>query len=243
MILARIALALSLIALLLLLVGGPGYRLDLWGLGFGLLGALRYALYFGAAGAVLAIVGLLVPSLRSGRAFMLSAALVLGVVAAMIPVGVRQMAASKPFIHDVTTDLENPPEFVAVAPLRADAPNPAEYGGEEVAEQQRQGYPDLGPERFEASPERVFEAAENVARTLGWEIVAAVPEDGRIEATDTTLWYGFEDDVVIRIRDQSGATRVDVRSKSRVGGSDLGKNAARIRAFLEALRARLSVQG
>ncbi len=239
MIYRRIAFAVSLLALLLLLAGGPGYRFGLWDLGFGLLGILRYALYLGAAGAVLAVIGLLVPKIRQQGVGLLIVALVLGVAVALVPVGVRQTASSKPFIHDITTDLDDPPEFVAIAPLRADAPNPAAYGGDEVAEQQRQGYPDLGPARYDTSMAEVFNAALETVDSMGWERVAAERGAGRIEATDTTFWYGFEDDVVVRIQRDSGRTRVDVRSKSRVGGSDLGKNAQRIEAFLAELDERL----
>jgi hypothetical protein len=167
-------------------------------------------------------------------------ALILGAVVAAVPVGVRQIASGKPFIHDITTDLDNPPVFVDVLPLRADAPNPPEYGGAEIAEQQRAGYPDLGPALLDRSVEDVFAAAEQTVEDLGWELVAAAASEGRIEATDTTLWYGFKDDVVLRIRREGDSTRVDARSKSRVGGSDLGKNAARIEDFLRRLEQRLN---
>ncbi len=239
MVLRLLAFGVSLLALVLLLAGGPGYRLGLWDLGFGLLGVLRYALYLGAAGALLAVIGLAIPKIREQGSGLLVVALVLGVVVALVPVGVRKTASSKPFIHDITTDLENPPRFVAIAPLRADAPNPPEYGGEEVADQQREGYPDLGPARFDASMADVFNAALATVDTMGWERVAAERSEGRIEATDTTLWYGFKDDIVIRLGRENGRTRVDVRSKSRVGGSDLGKNAERVEAFLDALETRL----
>lgn len=240
MLLRRLAIALALLSLIVLLIGGPGYRLGLWDLGFGLLDVMRYALYLGAAAALLAVVGLLLPAVRERGAGVLLLALVLGAVVAAIPVGVRQIASGKPFIHDITTDLENPPAFVAVLPLRAEAPNPPDYGGAEVAEAQRQGYPDLGPAMFDRPAEVVFDAAVATVDSIGWDRVAAVAEDGRIEATDTTLWYGFKDDIVIRIREAPNGTRVDVRSKSRVGGSDLGKNADRIAEYLARLEARLN---
>jgi uncharacterized protein (DUF1499 family) len=128
---------------------------------------------------------------------------------------------------------------VAVLPRRQGAPNPAEHGGAALAAQQRAGYPDLAPGRFSAPPDRVFARAVEVARGLGWEIVAAAPADGRLEATDRTRWFGFRDDVVARVRPDRTGSRVDVRSVSRVGRSDLGTNARRIRGFLEALRAGL----
>jgi len=239
---SRIALVLSIIALVLLLIGGPGYRMGLWGLGFGLMDAMRYALFAGAAGAILAIVFLLVPKVRAGQTVTLVMALLLGALVAAVPVYVRSTAESLPFIHDITTDITNPPEFVDVKPLRQDAPNPPEYAGEEVAAQQREGYPDLEPLETEMDPEALVKLAEDTAREQGWEIVSAVTADGRIEATDTTLWYGFKDDIVIRVRATEDGSILDIRSKSRVGGSDLGKNAARIRDYLDDLRAHLDAR-
>ena len=85
-------------------------------------------------------------------------------------------------------------------------------------------------------PDRALARAEAAARALGWKIVAAAPGQGRLEATATTRWFGFKDDVVVRVTPASGGSRVDIRSVSRVGKSDLGVNARRIRAFLAALR-------
>jgi uncharacterized protein (DUF1499 family) len=126
-----------------------------------------------------------------------------------------------------------------VLPRRQGAPNTAEHGGAALAAQQRAGYPDLGPARFAASPDRVLARAVDVARGLGWEIVATEPAEGRLEATDRTRRFGFRDDVVVRVRPDGAGSRVDVRSVSRVGRSDLGTNARRIRAFLDSLRAGL----
>jgi uncharacterized protein (DUF1499 family) len=81
-----------------------------------------------------------------------------------------------------------------------------------------------------------FTRALNAARDLGWQIVAAVPAEGRIEATDTTVWFGFKDDIVVRVTPTAGGSRIDVRSVSRLGQGDLGKNAARIRAYLQRLQ-------
>jgi uncharacterized protein (DUF1499 family) len=77
--------------------------------------------------------------------------------------------------------------------------------------------------------------ALQAARDMGWEIVDADPVEGRIEATDRTLWFGFADDVVIRLATTDSGTRLDVRSKSRIGGSDVGANARRIRRYLARL--------
>jgi len=144
-----------------------------------------------------------------------------------------------PPIHDITTDPDDPPAFEALLPLRAGAPNPAEYGGAEVAARQRAGYPDLGPLVVAAPPERAYAAALAATLEMGWQIVAAEEDAGRIEASDRTFWFGFTDDIVVRIRPDGAGSRIDVRSTSRVGAGDAGTNAARIRAFLEETRAQL----
>jgi hypothetical protein len=109
-------------------------------------------------------------------------------------------ARSLPFIHDVTTDMQAPSAYVAVLPLRADAPIPPAYAGEEVARLQRDGHPDIQPLRVTRPVADAFDLAIETARQQGREIVAAVPDEGRIEATDTTTWFGFKDDVVIFIK-------------------------------------------
>ena len=110
------------------------------------------------------------------------------------------------------------------------------YGGPAIAAQQKKAYPDLKPAVLGVPPAQAFDRAVDAAKKQGWEIVAAVPAAGRIEATDTTRWFGFKDDVVIRVRPEGAGSRVDVRSVSRVGRGDVGTNARRIRGFLDALR-------
>lgn len=149
--------------------------------------------------------------------------------------------ATIPAIHDITTDLDNPPAFVDVMPLRGADSNTTDYGNwgnmtpERQAELQREAYPDIVTQTFNEPAQSVFDRALAAAEAQGWEIVAAVPEEGRIEATATTFWFRFKDDVVIRIRESAGTTYLDARSTSRVGVSDVGKNAARLRAFFDAL--------
>jgi uncharacterized protein (DUF1499 family) len=146
----------------------------------------------------------------------------------------QRRAQSVPPIHDITTDLDNPPAFDAIVPLRASAPNPLDRPPV-LATQQREGYPDLAPATVSLPPAQAFDRALAIAQDAGWEIVIADRAAGRIEATDTTFWFGFKDDVAVRLTPWGAGTRVDVRSVSRVGRSDVGTNARRIRAFLDAL--------
>jgi uncharacterized protein (DUF1499 family) len=183
----------------------------------------------------LAVLLMLLPRARPQRGA-LAAALLVGLVVAWIPWNGMRQARSLPPIHDISTDTADPPAFVAVLPLRADAPNSAEYAGEAIAEAQRAGYPDLAPVALPAPPADAFARALEAARAMGWEIVDADPASGRIEATDTTFWFGFKDDVVVRVRPEGDGSRIDVRSVSRVGGSDVGANAARIRGYIARLQ-------
>lgn len=227
-------LVIAFLAALLLLAAGPGTRMELWDFRVGL-GLLRWAAYIGLAAAVVAVVMLLLPRARSGGMAALVLSCVVGLGVAYVPWSGMQKARSLPPIHDISTDTSRPPEFVAVLPLRADAPNSAEYGGAELAAQQLKAYPDVRTHRMDAAPAQAFMRAKDAASALGWELVAADPAAGRIEATATTTWFGFKDDVVVRIEPDGVGSRVDVRSVSRVGGSDVGANAARIRAFLRVL--------
>jgi uncharacterized protein (DUF1499 family) len=233
-----IAFALAVGTALLLGLCVVGGRADWWDFRTGFL-LFRVMLFGGLAAAVVALAGLVLAALaRAGRTALLAlgALALLGVVGAG-PLMQLRAAGRVPPIHDISTDLQDPPRFLALLPRREGAPNAAEHAGGAVAAQQRAGYPDLGPAHVSAPPERVFARALDVAQRLGWEIVETAPAEGRIEATDRTRWLSFRDDVVVRVRPDREGSRVDVRSVSRVGRSDLGTNARRIRAFLDALRA------
>ncbi|HEY3121642.1 MAG TPA: DUF1499 domain-containing protein [Vicinamibacteria bacterium] len=227
-----VAVVVAAAALALLAAAGPGTRAGWWDFRTGL-GLLRWVAYAGIAGAALGLVGLLMGGARALAAI----AVVVALGAFAVPWTFQHRAQAVPPIHDITTDTEDPPKFVAVLARRAGAPNPPDYEGEKVAAQQKRAYPDLAPIRLSEPPDRAFERALQAARSLGWEIVAAEPKEGRIEATDTTRWFGFKDDIVIRVRPDGAGSRVDVRSESRVGRSDVGANAARIRRFRSVLGA------
>ena len=195
-------------------------------------------MYGGIAAAAVSLIGLVMTlvrprEVRRGTA-LAAVSLLVGVVFVAVPARFR-MGPQAPPIHDITTDTQDPPAYVAVLPLRANAPNTTVYGGDKIASQQRAAYPDLQPLMLKVPPAQAFERALATLRKMGWDLVEADAAAGRIEATDTTFWFGFKDDVVIRVRPADGGSRVDVRSLSRVGGGDAGTNAKRIRAFLAAL--------
>jgi uncharacterized protein (DUF1499 family) len=237
---ANAGLALATVAGLALLLAGPGHRFGWWSLGTGF-GIIRFAAYGGIAAAAVSAAALILAPLRGQRRgmFRALAGLVIGLITVGVPAYYLHTARSVPPIHDVTTDTENPPAFEAVLPLRAEAPNPASYGGPAVAAQQRAAYPDIAPADYPVATGAAFEAALAAGRDMGWTIVAADAAAGRIEAIDRTFWFGFVDDIVIRVRPTDAGSRIDVRSTSRVGVSDIGTNAARVRAYLAELAARI----
>jgi uncharacterized protein (DUF1499 family) len=232
-----LALVLAIAAALAGLAAGPAYRFGLLAIGSAI-GLMRAAAYAGIAAGLLGLIGMLLARPGGTRRgfYRALAAFVIGLVVLGVPLSYLWKARSVPPIHDVTTDTENPPQFLAVRPLRADDPNPASYGGPDVAGQQREAYPDIQPLRLDLPPDEAFRRALEAAQEMGWEIVRADYPARRIEATDQTFWFGFKDDVVIRVRPAESGSRIDVRSTSRVGQSDLGVNAKRIRSYVERLK-------
>lgn len=230
------AIIVALVAIVLLLAAGLGTKVGLWNFRTGL-GLIRWSAYVGLAGTLLTIVALIVTRPRGSALLGLIIGFVLACVAFLLPWRWYVRAQHVPPIHDITTDTQNPPTFVAVLPLRAGAANPATYGGDTVAALQHRGYPDIKPLHLAVAPAVAFSRALTVAKEMRWQIVAADSAQNRIEATAATRWFGFKDDVVVRIRPDSSGSRVDVRSVSRVGKSDVGTNAARVREYLARLAA------
>jgi uncharacterized protein (DUF1499 family) len=224
----------AVLSLLALIASGYGVRFGAWDFRFGFQ-LLRWSFYAGLATAAVALVALVVPRLRAGRGLALAASLAIGLGVAYFPWSWMQAAHAIPSINDITTDTANPPVFVAVIPLRASSAVPTAYPGGETAAKQQSAYPDIRPLELRVPPDAAFARALDAAKSFGWEIAAADAASGRIEATATTPWFGFRDDVVIRVTPTAGGSRIDVRSLSRVGKGDLGTNAKRIRAYLAKL--------
>lgn len=166
------------------------------------------------------------------RGLALSALVLLGAMAA------ASGARGLPRINDITTNVENPPAFVAARELGPNVGRDMSYPGESFARQQLPAYPDLGalllPLSKEAAMDAVVAAIEALPRS---EVIATEPEEGRIEATQTSQLFRFVDDISVRVEATESGSRIDIRSKSRDGQGDLGANAERIRAIFAAVRA------
>ena len=228
--------ALSLAGLLLIAIAGTiiASRYDL----VSYPAAFAWLRNFAIAGAVLGVaaVAIWIATLRTRSGGVLRAAITVAIMAVTVGVFYGYQAAPPPgpFMNDITTDLDDPPQFIAVLPLRPAGSNPAEYGGPEVADNQRQTHPEVQPLFTTLAPDAALERALEVAEELGWNVIDSNRQDGRIEAVDTTPFFRFKDDVVVRVREDQNGSRIDLRSHSRIGLTDLGKNAARIMQFIQA---------
>jgi uncharacterized protein (DUF1499 family) len=225
-------LILGLAAIATIVASGIGYRLGWWHFTRGLQ-VSEWATYGAAVALVLSVLGLV--QTRPGAARRGFVMALLGLILALLPVAMalqwEYASRTTPPINDISTD-------TADAPVFWDMPNPTDYPGAETAALQRAAYPDLAPLKLAMPPEKAFDQALAVAHEKGWTIVADVPLEGRIEATASSLLYGFTDEVIVRIKPADGGALVDVRSRSRLGRIDRGVNAKRIRAYLAALQQR-----
>ncbi len=246
--LAKLVFAGFVAALLIGLAAGFGKQAGLWDFRMAL-GILPWAVYVGAAAfglGVIWVVWALVSNDGKGALWGIIGTAGAACVIAL-PLYEFYVARSVPPIHDITTDIANPPQFVAILPLRAAAHalNPPQYDGstmipfdgqkETVAQLQRKYYPDIFTVQVLTPPAKLFARALKAAEGMGWHIVAQDPKTGRIEASDTTFFMGFTDDVVIRVEPSGSGAKLDIRSESRVGFSDIGTNARRIRAYFKEL--------
>ncbi len=220
---------LSLLAVLMLVLGP---LLALGGVLPGQRGLMLFALAapVGLVGLVAGIVTALRGRMREGVV-----AMALGmacIIAVLLPV---LRSGGRPPINDISTDLEDVPAFTAAA-------NVPELRGQTLAYPEpfkpvvKQFYPGLRPLHLEAPPEAVFQQALMAARTQqGWEVTHVDERARTFEGVARTRVFDFRDDFVVRVRPEGSGTRVDMRSRSRVGRGDLGANAQRIEAFLQAL--------
>lgn len=217
----------TMVVALLVLLAGPATKFGLlpWQAG---LGIFALAALLAGIGGLISLVALL--RRRGGLVAVIAAAA--GIAAFAVLMATVVAGRSVPPINDITTDPANPPAFVAItAAMRGADAAPLGYDPG-FAAQQTAAYPDVRPLMVESPPDEVFPRMLAAAEAMDWAIVSSDQASGRIEATATVPWWGFKDDIVVVMSPNGNGTRVDVRSKSRVGKSDLGVNAARIQEYL-----------
>lgn len=234
---ARAILVGAVVAAVLLPLGALGSKFGIWGFQGGFL-LLAGGTILALLGLVVGLVAMIVSSKRGYAEDKPSLLIGMGISALIIALmGVQFYAASSvPPIHNISTDIAEPPEFAAVVALRGETSNPLEYNADQLGPLQREAYPWVVPLNLDMAPADALALAERALTDLGLEIVAVDAAAGIVEATATTFWFGFKDDVVVRVKGDGAGSRVDVRSVSRVGQSDLGANARRIGQILESMQ-------
>lgn len=234
----------SIVSVPILIIVGIGHR-------GGLMSATQafatLALGFTCAGlGVIAGLGALEAIWRDGRKGLGPAVrgLILGSLVLVLPAYGAIKLVTEPRLHDISTDLDDPPAFVLALADRPDDAQPLDNPDDDAIALQEDAYPDIVSRHYPVGPVRVFDDASTVVGARGWRLLGGQrPGEGdlggRIEAVASTMVFGFRDDVVIRIEPDGEGTLVDMRSAARNGAHDLGVNADRIRAFLRDLDAAL----
>lgn len=236
----------SRLAILSRRIAGFSLPVVLLAIGMHRFGLLEYEVAFAIllAGLAVALLGVLVASLAFiviwneglrglDRALMACA---IGVVVLGVPAFDLARGAVLPAISDISTDVNDPPGFPAIASARARGANPVVYPGREAATLQRAAYPAVKAFEVEANPDEMFNLALQIVEANRWRVLDSVSprggeRDGRIEAVAQSLIMGFRYDVSIRVRTTPNGVRVDMRSASRYGTRDFGSNARRIVRF------------
>jgi hypothetical protein len=232
---AKATLVGSVIALVLLLLGPIGTRLGIWGFQTGLLLIVPAGVLLAAIGLLVGLISIFVSKKRGFDGDPPSLFISIAICAViMVSMGLQfQKGASVPAIHNISTDVIDPPQFTeAIVALRGETSNPLAYNAEELAVVQQGAYPEVRTLQVSTGVAETVRNAVSALEAMGLEIVSVDEGQGIVEATDTTFWFGFKDDVVVRVRGAGDGSLVDVRSVSRVGLSDLGKNADRIMDLL-----------
>lgn len=216
-------------------VSGVGYKFGAWDFAFARDVLLTDGAYvaLAAGGVALAVILLALVRRKLGGAGMALFALLVAGGAAYVPLSLKAQAEAVPELTDVTTDPDDPPAFVALASQRESAGRTQYYRVNYTAQQK--AYPDVVAFESDRSAAALFGEASAAVDAMGWIVAARVPEEGRIEATAVSEWFGLRDDIVIRVKPAGQGARLDIRAASRAGTTDLGANADHIRAILTRL--------
>ena len=242
--LARLALLLSGGGLLAAIIGAVGTGSGSFGFKIGLL-LLVVGFLASSVGGLVAIIAF-ARGRSSGAANRRTTLIALAIALVFGGYFIAQLstAMSVPPIHDVATDLADVPQFTTL-PVRADNLANIPSGGDAALAAMppavrwqaihRKAYGDITTLHLPLDTAKAMGRATRLVQARGWAIAKVDAASGTIEATDTSLFFRFKDDVIVRIRPDlspAGGASLDMRSVSRVGESDIGVNAKRIRAFL-----------
>jgi uncharacterized protein (DUF1499 family) len=237
---------LAVLAALMLAAGPIGWRLGLWHFRFVFWNIMEPAAFIAAGALVISLIALFWwGGASTGGRVMTILGILAGAVLVYYPVQYYAKVFPLPIInntplpriHDITTDMANPPQFQATLAAREAEKGNTTTFDPKVGQTQQAGYPDIAPLKTALPPAEAFKRAQAAAESMsGWTIVKADAQAGTIEGSQRTRFMGFTDDFVIRVSPDGAGSRIDMRSESRQGISDFGVNAARIRSYMAALK-------
>jgi uncharacterized protein (DUF1499 family) len=242
-----LAVLLSFGAVAAALIAAVGTGRGAWDFRTGL-SVLRYAFFAGIGGLLLALIAIFAARRAQPKLVLASLLALVVALAFVLYVGnLVRIARSVPAIHDISTDVEDWPRFYRLTVRADNLENIPDMGRAELAALpprerwkaiHREHYGDIATIRLPWDvPETVARVRALAAEARGWEIVTTDPRNGIVEAVDTSFFFRFKDNVVVRVRPApGGGSLVDMRSISRVGVSDVGVNARRVRDFLADLQ-------
>ncbi|WP_350431932.1 DUF1499 domain-containing protein [Shewanella sp. H8] len=231
----NIALIVAIVAVLVAALMVFGSSLGLWEPIVGFIASRNYNNLLGYVVVVVALVALVITLVTNSG----TKGKVKSIVALLLGMGILSPSiiamvgnpVKYPPIHDITTNIQSPPQFEFLTDSRIGAKNTLVYGGEDIAAQQRQAFPNIQPITSDLSVEAAYQKALTVAKTMGWTIVHQDPKALRFESTATTPFFNFADDVVVVVSTLERGSRINLRSVSRIGKGDAGVNAKRIQEF------------
>jgi uncharacterized protein (DUF1499 family) len=241
--LAWASIAGAMTAITLLAAAPLGWRLGIWHFRTAFYRLMASSAYLAAASAVTALIalGLGWNSLETIEIAYTTMVLALGLLLLYVPWHYKRTLERLPKINDITTDTSDPPQFQSVLAAReAENASSTTYAGATVAAQQKSAYPEVTSLDTNLPPRVAFRYALKAAEEMpNWTLLVRDDAAGRIEATQKSFWFGFSDDIVIRVKAVDSGSRIDMRSASRQGRSDFGVNAARIRKYFAVLKSHL----
>ena len=199
--------------------------------------------FVSAVGLIIGIIAILVTWLSKSRRIALSRAVFGTVLSGIVFLPVANVIAHRrgvPPINDITTDVNNPPEFVHAQEELANQGLDMKYDAAKYAaiQQAAPAYKDLTPLKSDMPPDDMFKKVQIIAGGIpSWQITYNDSKTRTLEGVATSQLFRFKDDFVILVEaaPNGAGSIVEMRSKSRDGKGDLGVNYNRIKSFFSLL--------
>lgn len=164
-------------------------------------------------------------------------AVILGLAVAAPMWAFERAKSNNASLHDVTTNLLDPPYFIYLAERSYDTSSQlALMGGRLEAsyvDNHTAAYSDLQTIRLPLPAATTLQIAEEIAVRLGWHLEDKKSSPDQMEWSVVHPLFQLRSNIVVRVRsvDADKVSLLDVRAVSRLGVTDYGINASLIREF------------